>query len=375
VRLGFHSPKKGTPWGGSEELWAGAACELQRRGHQIGVSYPRWRSVPDRLAEIQRKGGRLFLLNPRLNALSRRFARHDLWSGWLRRFRPEFVTASLDHHTAELAVATRCLETGIPYAVLYQVANRHRWLGARRLVATRRALLGAAKCFFVSEENRQILEDQIAAKIERAEIVEQSFGVSASAAPAWPGDGPPWRLACVGRLHFGAKGQDVLLRVLRQEKWRRRELQVVFWGKDNGSELALRELIRLHGLERQAVVAGVSSDIEQTWSQHHGLVLASRYEGSARVLLEAMLCRRPVIATAIGRAHELVDEGETGFIAAAPEPSDLDAAMERAWDRRDQWQSMGELAGQRIRSRCSMTPEKDFADSIERLAGGDHGRS
>jgi glycosyltransferase involved in cell wall biosynthesis len=368
VRLGFHSPKKGTPWGGSEELWCGAALELQRRGHVIGVSFPRWPVLPARLADIRRGGGRLFLLHPRLNAVARRVARRDLWPGWLRRFGPDFVVISLDHHTAPLTVATRCLDTGVPYAVLYQVANRHRWLGPRRLVAARRALLGATRCLFVSEENRRIVEDQVAAKIGHAQIVDQSFGVSADAAPAWPGDGPPWRLACVGRLHFGAKGQDVLLSVLRREKWRRRDLQVVFWGKDNGSELALRELVRLHGLERQAVVAGVSDDIERMWSRHHGLVLASRYEGSARVLLEAMLCRRPVVATAVGRAHELVDEGETGFIARTPEPDDVDAALERAWGCREQWRSMGELAGRRVRARCSLTPERDLADLTERLA-------
>ena len=375
MRLGFHSPKKGTPWGGSEELWAGSALELQRRGHEVGVSFPRWPAVPDRLVEIRRGGGRLFLVSTRLNAVSRRFAGHDLWPGWLGRFRPEFVLTSLDHHTADLDVSARCLDTGVPYAVLYQVANRHRWFGARRLVAVRRALLGAARVFFVSQENREIVEDQIASKIDRVEIVDQSFGVSADAGPAWPGNGPPWRLACVGRIHFGAKGHDVLLRVLGREKWRRRDLQVIFWGKDNGSEFTLRELIRLHGLEHHAIVAGVADDIEKMWSDHHGLVLASRYEGSARVLLEAMLCRRPVIATAVGRAHELVDEGETGFIAAGPRADDLDAALERAWKRRDRWRAMGELAGERIRSRCSMTPEVDFADRIEQLVANSHGRS
>jgi glycosyltransferase involved in cell wall biosynthesis len=199
-------------------------------------------------------------------------------------------------------------------------------------------------------------------------VVDQSFSVSPTADIPWPGDDAPLRLACVGRLHFASKAQDLVIQILRQPKWRERPLRVAFWGKDNGSEQHLRDLIRHHGLEQRAVVAGVSQNIEQVWAEHHALVLPSRYEGNARVLLEAMVCRRPAIATAIGRAHELIDDGETGFVARAPVRELFEDALERAWARRGEWRAMGELAGERIRERCSMQPVEDFADLVEDIA-------
>jgi glycosyltransferase involved in cell wall biosynthesis len=370
MRLGFCSPKKGTPWGGSEELWSETALELQRRGHHIGVSYPHFTTRHPRLDELQHKGARLYQLHPRVKGLIKRITGRNISAHWLPRFKPDFVLHSLDTHDGDLSSAAWCFEHDVPYAVLFQVANRHRWISPRRLDGTRDVLCGAAACFFVSDENRRIVEDQIASKIEKAEIVPQSFSVAPDASVGWPGDGPPWRLACVGRLHFPSKAQDLLVEVFRQPKWREREIQVNFWGKDNGSEEHLRRLIDLHGMQDRLQVAGVSDSIEQVWATHHALLLPSRYEGNARVLLEAMVCRRIGVATPVGRAHEIIDDGETGFLAQAARPELFDLALERAWERRDEWHEMGQLAGERIRDRCSMTPVQDLADRLETLARG-----
>jgi len=365
MRLGFVSTKTGGPWGGSEELWSESALELLHRGHQVAVGYPRFSTTPSRLLEIRRAGGVVWELDrkPKKGRIARWFARRP--QRWLERFRPELVLISLHSHTADLAPASWCLDNRVPYAVLFQVAHRQRWISPKKVEETRRTLLGAAACYFVSEENRCIVEDQVAARIDRAKIVEQSFGVSPQVAESWPGDGPPWRLATVGRIHFRSKAQDVVIDVLRREKWRERPLEVGFWGGDQSNERQLRRLIELHGLQRQAKLAGFTDDVERLWAEHHALLLPSRYEGSARVLLEAMVCWRPAIVTAVGRANELVDDGETGFVAEAPVPDLVDRALERAWSRRAEWRSMGRLAGRRIRERCSMHPASDLADEIE----------
>ena len=81
-----------------------------------------------------------------------------------------------------------------------------------------------------------------------------------------------------------------------------------------------------------------------------------------------MLCQRLVIATDIGRNRELVDEGESGFIAPVATAELLDAAMERAWQQREQWRAIGALAGQHVRQRFSMDPVGEFAQKILALA-------
>ena len=80
--------------------------------------------------------------------------------------------------------------------------------------------------------------------------------------------------------------------------------------------------------------AGHQNNIEEIWRKHHALVLPSRFEGMPLVVVEAMLCGRPCIATDVGGNRELVRDGINGFLAKAPTVELLDEAMNRAWDNR-----------------------------------------
>src|SRR4029078_3872023 len=97
---------------------------------------------------------------------------------------------------------------------------------------------------------------------------------------------------------------------------------------------------------------------------HHGLLLPSRAEGNALSLIEAMLCGRVPITTNTGRAAQLIDDNESGFVAPAATAELLDEVLERAWNRRDDWRAMGQRAAHAIRARHSLRPAEDFADQI-----------
>lgn len=56
------------------------------------------------------------------------------------------------------------------------------------------------------------------------------------------------------------------------------------------------------------------------------ICLASHFEGMPNVLLEAMACGKPVVATAVDGAREIVDDGDTGFLTS---PGD-DVALAKA---------------------------------------------
>jgi glycosyltransferase involved in cell wall biosynthesis len=171
-------------------------------------------------------------------------------------------------------------------------------------------------------------------------------------------------LACVARVHFVTKSQDLLVRVLRLPKWRARPLQVTLWGSDNGSLKQVLRSVELHGLQKQLSYGGVSNNIEQVWSEHHGLILPSRAEGNALSLIEAMICGRVPITTRVGRAGELIDDNNSGFLAPAATAELVDEVLERAWQRRDDWQAMGQRAAVAVRERHSLQPAEDFADRI-----------
>jgi glycosyltransferase involved in cell wall biosynthesis len=208
-----------------------------------------------------------------------------------------------------------------------------------------------------------------ATPLPRATVVRNPFNVRYDAADdlPWP---PPAadgviRMACVGRLDSVSKGQDILFEVLRREKWRARPLRVSLFGRGTQERIlrALRERYRLDGVE----FAGHVADIEQVWKTHHALVLPSREEGLPLAAVEAMLCARPCVVTGVAGNAEIVSDGVTGFVAASADVCALDAAMERAWERRAEWESMGRAAARRIRELVPPDPVADFARQVEAL--------
>src|SRR6266516_2159815 len=152
-----------------------------------------------------------------------------------------------------------------------------------------------------------------------------------------PCDGMP---RCPGRMNqtdgslrvSPAKGQDILFHVLASDKWRDRPVTVSLFGK-GPMERGLRRLASRLGLEGRVRFCEYASEIEELWASHHALVLPSRYEGMPIALVEAMLCGRPAIVTDVAGHTELLKDGISGFVAAAPTVQHLDDAMERAWER------------------------------------------
>ena len=68
------------------------------------------------------------------------------------------------------------------------------------------------------------------------------------------------------------------------------------------------------GLSDAVRFLGERGDIETILPTASMFWLTSRWEGMPNVVLEAMACGLPVIATDVGGARELIDHGVTGFI-------------------------------------------------------------
>ena len=374
MRIAFFSTMGGLPWGGSEELWCRSAHVLLEAGHEVHFNTRQWSPTAEPLQRLIKAGARPSF-RPRMRlgrSLRRTLERLHLirakYVRWLERTRPDFVVISFSCHVDEPLIATICQKLGIRYAILLQAASQFTWMAANLVEELRAAYAGAERCFFVSPENRDTMEVLLALDMSKGEIVDNPFNVRLDAAPPWPSADPTWKLACVARVHFASKSQDVILRVLRQPKWRKRPLQVVLWGSDNGDLLQVERLIELYGLRDKISYGGFASDIVQLWSQHHGLLLPSRSEGNALSLIEAMACGRMPITTNVGRAAELIDDAKSGFIAPAATVELIDEVMERAWHERHEWQSMGQRAARAIRQRHSHQPAEDFAEEILGLA-------
>jgi glycosyltransferase involved in cell wall biosynthesis len=158
------------------------------------------------------------------------------------------------------------------------------------------------------------------------------------------------------------KGQDILLRVLAQEKWKKRNLFVSFVGHGINREGLIELAKRLE--VSNVSFPGYTKDVHGIWKEHHALIMPSRCEGLPLALVEAMLCGRTAIVTNVGGNSEVVEDGVTGFLAPAASEVDVDEALERAWERRKEWREMGQLAAKRVRELVPAEPAADFADYL-----------
>jgi glycosyltransferase involved in cell wall biosynthesis len=367
-------------WGGSEELWSQAAAILAERGHRISAfkttvdeAHPRIRrlkSLSCKVRDLER-----IRLPQRLShlLLPRRYQmtgsrKHLVFLGcYLAARRPRLVVISQGDNYDALHFGYLCRKLKLPYTLISQKASDFFWPVDNSRPLRRNIFGDAAKCFFVSQHNLTLTEEQIGARLPNAEVVRNPFLVAADCTHAWPGDeAREWRLACVARLYVVDKGQDILLRVLAREKWKNRNLRVTFFGEGINRE-------GLEGLAARLEVnnvtfAGQTSDVSGIWRDHHALIMPSRNEGLPLSLVEAMMCGRTAIVTDVGGNAEVIEDGVTGFLAPAAAETDVDDALERAWQRRGEWQAMGERAAKRIRELVPADPAAAFADKLVEIA-------
>jgi glycosyltransferase involved in cell wall biosynthesis len=378
VKFGFYSCMSGMPWGGSEELWYRAARQLIAEGHKVTIHFRWWPERAKQLEELIHAGATVwFREEPLQSRWHERIARQILprWvraidisvENWLETEKPDAVMVTVGYHPDRIVPAQACIERNVPYGINVQCASSTTFINESHLDEFRRAYVNAAQVYFVSPENALKVESNLAMSLTNSVQIDNPFNVDRDIEPKWPDEGDVFRLACVGRIHFQSKGQDLLVHVLRREKWRDRNLQIWLYGKNQGNRRQLRDMIRQFDLHEQLKFGGFVDDIAGMWERYHGLILPSRYEGAPLVVVEAMLCHRMCIATDIGRNRELIGDNETGFIASAATADLLDEALERAWQRRHEWQAMGLQAGARIRANYSPDPVADFAGRIREL--------
>jgi glycosyltransferase involved in cell wall biosynthesis len=100
-----------------------------------------------------------------------------------------------------------------------------------------------------------------------------------------------------------------------------------------GGELAER-VGRLAGALTNArvVLAGERTDVLDVLPAFDVFALPSRYEGLPTVIVEAMICGVPVVASAVNAVSELVVPGETGLLVPPERPRLLAAAIRHLLD-------------------------------------------
>jgi glycosyltransferase involved in cell wall biosynthesis len=139
-------------------------------------------------------------------------------------------------------------------------------------------------------------------------------------------------VACVGRLSR-QKGQDVFLRAAALVRARHPDAAFLVVGAPDDTDHAnvLASLAAELGLtEPQLRFTGriaSGADMANLYRAIDLLVAPSRWEGFGLMLVEAMACACPILATRVGAIPEVVQDGTTSVLVEPDEPGDLAHAM------------------------------------------------
>ncbi|HEY5359550.1 MAG TPA: glycosyltransferase [Streptosporangiaceae bacterium] len=124
-------------------------------------------------------------------------------------------------------------------------------------------------------------------------------------------------------------------------------------------------------------LAGERGDVLDILPAFDVFALPSRYEGLPTVLIEAMICGVPVVATAVNAVPDLVIPGETGLLVPPRRPDLLATAIAHLLDSPATAGRMAAEASGRVAGRYGETALRDSlvaAYGMKAAIGGDAGR-
>ncbi len=371
----FISTNIQTPWGGSEELWSKTAERLAKgKMFDVGILVKKWNPVPKQIKLIKECGGKLFYVDNvlkngigrLLSSLSSNFydrTRHLQYEvkQTLRTFKPDFIIISAGFEFQADWAIKACIAEKTPYINIIQLVTYSSWPDDKVMDAYRGYYEKAVHNFFVSKNNLTLLANKLAIPLSNASVTRNPYKVKGDLIP-FPSVQNGYHLGCPANLYPAHKGQNVLIEIFAQQKWKERNISLNLYGKGS-NEKTLKKLKELLGTKKVHFYGHVN-DIEAIWAKNHALILASRHEGLPLVLVEAMLCGRTAIVTNVGGTAEILNNMVTGFIAKASTSECLDESMELAWERKEEWEQMGEMASKSLTSILSTDPVGGFIEEI-----------
>jgi glycosyltransferase involved in cell wall biosynthesis len=128
-------------------------------------------------------------------------------------------------------------------------------------------------------------------------------------------------------------------------------------------QTAIARAIGEQGLTERIHLSGWRADIPELLAAGYALVLSSHWEGLPNVILEAMAAGRPVAATQVEGAAELVVAGRTGLLVSRQSPQSLAAALESLLADPTRAATMGQAGRERVAAEFSW--EKMVARYVE----------
>ena len=132
-------------------------------------------------------------------------------------------------------------------------------------------------------------------------------------------------IGIAGRL-IKQKGHRYLFKAIATLKDKIPGIKLLIVG-DGEIRKELEEYVHKLNIEREVIFLGFRKDMPALYSLMDVFCLPSEFEGFGVVLIEAMACEKPVVATKVGGVPEVVLDGETGILVPPKNPDALAQAI------------------------------------------------
>lgn len=255
---------------------------------------------------------------------------------WLIKYFEEIKPDIVHSHSSKAGILSRwaAKKAGVPVII-------HTFHGfgftplqfglARRLFIRleKKAAKKSTKLIFVSHENREKAfnlkigrEDQYEvirsgieiekfAGLEKKDYIKNLFGLK-------PGDKVVGNISCFKPQ----KGLADYIQACRRLK-EKGDYKFILVG-DGNLRKKLERQVKKAGLDDCFFMPGWRTDIEKIMPGFDIILHTSYFEGLSKVLLQAMACELPIVATAVDGAFDVIEDGVNGYLV---KPGDIDAMV------------------------------------------------
>ena len=141
-------------------------------------------------------------------------------------------------------------------------------------------------------------------------------------------------IVSIGRLDH-QKGFDLLISSFSQVYQKHPNWILIIFGEGSERE-KLEHLIRKNTLKKKILLLGVTKNIISELKSCDLYIHPSRYEGFPNALVEALACKKPVIASDCpGATKEILDNGNNGFLFPTNDKDSLAKCMDKLMSEKE----------------------------------------
>lgn len=149
-------------------------------------------------------------------------------------------------------------------------------------------------------------------------------------------------VGCIANF-YATKGLDILIDAINLTK--DKEIKCVIIG-DGELRHDLEDKIKNYNLEDRILLTGRKNEAYKYLKAFDIYISPSRKEGFAWAILEAMNAGLPVIATRVGSAEEMIEDGVSGVLVKPNNPKSIADSLKNALSNPDSMRAMGNKAKQ-----------------------------